>query len=738
MCSHHLRLDLKGFTAIIEAEKNQMFIKRVLILLPVIIFAVLLQSFFWVPTYDEQARGNPARLEEYITASIGDARILNPILNADSASSTIVSKVFDGLIDRDENLRFRGRLATDWEIYEEAYFYINSAAVIEGENVSSPAVIRDMILSHKRKLPNGPSPLAVSLANIKKIEIIPPHKGETSVQIPGPDNNKDGFPDPETIQVQFNAPPRLKLTLREVDQDLFHNLAEILGKEYFETFPYNGHISIVTPGKEDRISVVAPQVLPVIEHNPVIVFNLRRGVKFHDGHDFDAGDVEFTYKSIMNPKNLSPRASDFEPVKNIEVVNKHRVKIIYKRLYSPAFGTWSMGMLPDHLLNFAALKKEAESKGEDPDTFTMRDTEFNRHPIGTGPFRFREWKSDQYVILDGHDEYWDGPPNYGSYTFRIVPDLLTQEMEFYGGAIDSYGVQPHQVARLRNDPSYQSFSGLSFGYTYIGYNMRRELFQDTRVRKALGMAIDVGKIIKYVMYDEAERITGPFVKQTDYYDQSIQPLPFNPEEALNLLRVSGWEKNSEGWLEKDGKRFAFTLITNGGNDLRKSILAIAQDSWRNIGIDVKTDIVEWSVFIGKHVNTGNFDAVILGWSMGIDPDLYQIWHSSQTNPQQLNFVGFKNKKADELIVKIRQEYNFDKQVEYSHELHNIIADEQPYTFLYVGKWTAVLDKKIVVMERSPSGEETIEKITPTKTGDYSYYFNKWIKLPDNPVFEVEQ
>jgi ABC-type transport system substrate-binding protein len=397
-----------------------------------------------------------------------------------------------------------------------------------------------------------------------------------------------------------------------------------------------------------------------------------------------------------------------------------------------------MGMLPDHLLNFAALKKEAESKGEDPDTFTMRDTEFNRHPIGTGPFRFREWKSDQYVILDGHDEYWDGPPNYGSYTFRIVPDLLTQEMEFYGGAIDSYGVQPHQVARLRNDPSYQSFSGLSFGYTYIGYNMRRELFQDTRVRKALGMAIDVGKIIKYVMYDEAERITGPFVKQTDYYDQSIQPLPFNPEEALNLLRVSGWEKNSEGWLEKDGKRFAFTLITNGGNDLRKSILAIAQDSWRNIGIDVKTDIVEWSVFIGKHVNTGNFDAVILGWSMGIDPDLYQIWHSSQTNPQQLNFVGFKNKKADELIVKIRQEYNFDKQVEYSHELHNIIADEQPYTFLYVGKWTAVLDKKIVVMERSPSGEETIEKITPTKTGDYSYYFNKWIKLPDNPVFEVEQ
>jgi ABC-type transport system substrate-binding protein len=282
-----------------------------------------------------------------------------------------------------------------------------------------------------------------------------------------------------------------------------------------------------------------------------------------------------------------------------------------------------------------------------------------------------------------------------------VPDILTQEMEFYGGAIDDYGVEPHQVARLKKDPKYQNFSGLSQGYSYIGYNMRRELFKDKRVRKALGMAIDTDKIIKHVLYDEAEKITGPFVKQTDYYDKSIQPLPYDPEGALKLLSETGWKRNNDGWLEKDGKRFTFTLITNSGNNQRKSILAIAQDSWKEIGIDVKTDIVEWTVFLGKHVNTGNFDALILGWSMGIDPDLYQIWHSSQTNPQQLNFVGFKNERADDLIIKIRQEYDYDRQVEYSHQLHRIIADEQPYTFLYVRKWTAVLDKKIVIMERMP-------------------------------------
>ncbi len=663
---------------------------------------------------------------------------MNPILNADTASSTIADQVFDGLIDRDENLRFRGRLAEDWEIYEEAYFYLNRNAKVDGRFISDSETLKNLILSHKKKTGSSDSRLTVSLKNIKDIEVLHPVAGERDLQIPGPDENKDGFPDPVSIKVKFTAPPRLKLTLENVDQDLFHNLTQLLGSGYFDSFPASDYIEILTGGHEDKKAAIAAEVLPASEHNPVIIFNLRKGVQFHDRHEFDAGDVEFTYQAIMNPVNLSPRTSDYEPVKKLEVIDPYRVKVVYKRLYSPAFGTWGMGMLPEHLLNTNALRKEAESKGEDPGTFTMRNADFNRHPIGTGPFRFREWKSDQYIVLDRHDKYWEGAPHYKNYTFRIVPDLLTQEMEFYGGAIDSYGVQPHQVARLRNDPSYQSFSGLSFGYTYVGYNMRRELFQDKRVRKALGMAIDVGKIIQYVMYDEAERITGPFVKQTEYYDKSIQPLPYDPEGALTLLGEAGWKKNREGWLEKNGRRFEFTLITNGGNDLRKNILAIAQDSWKKIGIDVKTDIVEWTVFLGKHVNTGNFDALILGWSMGIDPDLYQIWHSSQTNPQQLNFVGFRNQEADDLIIKIRQEYDYEKQVEYCHQLHNIIADEQPYTFLYVGKWTAVLDRKIVVMERSPAGEETIKKIAPTKTGNYSFYFNKWIKLAERPVFEAEQ
>jgi len=373
----------------------------------------------------------------------------------------------------------------------------------------------------------------------------------------------------------------------------------------------------------------------------------------------------------------------------------------------------------------------------DPNNFSIRQSRFNRHPIGCGPFVFREWKADRHIILDRFEKYWEGPPNYKQYVFRIIPDLLTQEMEFYAGTVDSYSVQPHQVARLKNDLRFQSFSGTSFGYTYIGYNMRREPFKDRRVRLALGMAINVDEIIKYVLYGQGERITGPFVKQTDYYNYRIKPLPYDPEGALRLLEEAGWKRNNQGWLEKDGKKLQFTLITNSGNDLRKAILAIAQDSWKRIGIDVRTDVLEWSVFIQERIDKADFDAVILGWQMGIEPDLYQIWHSSQTHPYQLNFVGFKNKQADDLIIKIRQEYDHDKQVQYCHKLHEIIAREQPYTFLYVSKWTAVLDKRIVIKDVDENGNVVYRKITPTKTGDYTFYFNKWIKLPEVPRFSPE-
>ncbi len=710
-----------------------MTIKRLLIFAPLVLSIILLQSYFWVPTYEQQTRGNPDRLTTYVTASTGDASLLNPILSADSASSEIAAQVFEGLIDRDENLQFRGRVAAGWKIYAEAYFYVSPHMPPAGIDTADPQAVADLIRSAKTsKAPMDPQ-LRTTLDRISDITVLPPH-GFTATR-----KAMDGRTPSTTPDIHFTvaAPARIKLRLNEVDQNLFDRLQHLLGDTYFKSFESNRFLQSDLPLPADRLAAYAHDILPATEQNPVIVFHLRPGVQFHDGHLLEADDVRFTYAAIMDPSNLSPRTSDYEPVKTVEVIDPLTVRIVYKRLYSPAIGTWQMGILPEHLLNREALRQEALARGLDPESFSVRDSNFNRRPVGCGPFRFREWQSDQYITLDRFEEYWEGPPNYRTFAYRIIPNVLTQEMEFYAGTVDSYSVQPFQVARLRDDPRFQNFSGLAFGYTYIGYNMRREPFNDWRVRLALGMAIDVDKIIAYVLHGQGERITGPFPKQTDFYDNTILPVPYDPQGALQLLEEAGWKRNAQGWLEKNGRRLSFTLITNSGNDIRKSILTIAQDAWKQIGIDVSTDLLEWSVFIQERVNKLDFDAIVLGWSMGIDPDLYQIWHSSQTNPNQLNFVAFKNQAADDLIIKIRQEYNHQKQVADSHRLHAIIAEEQPYTFLYVGKWTAVLDKRIVIKTIDTEGQTVFERIRPTQTGNFMFYFNKWIKLPDVPVFNAE-
>lgn len=699
-----------------------MRLKRLLIVAPLVLIAGLVQAYFWVPSYETQMRGNQQRATKFIEASIGDAKILNPILNADSASSRIADLVFEGLLDLDENLKLRGRLATDWSIGETVYLLVNPAARFPDGTPVTPEKLEARV----KAAVNRDRPAGIK-NSVQEIKLMPADTRVEKLDVPG----KDGKP--QAAEVRLRLPPRLMFTLKQVDQDFFKRLEPVLGVHYAKNAPLEKWIEVSPPEQRAAVLQQLPELLPVLEHNPTILFHLRRGVLFHDGQEFSAKDVKFTYEAIMNPKNLSPRTSDFEPIKSVDVIDRYTVRMVYKRLFSPAIDAWTMGILPEHLLNAPALQREMERRGLSPAArrqFGLRDSEFNRRPVGTGPFQFQEWQSDVMIHLARHEKYWEGAPRLKDFYYRVIPDSLTQEVEFRTGAVDTYGPEPHQAARYRDDPAYQSFSAPSFGYTYIGYNNRRPLFADKRVRQALGMAIDADEIIKYVLYGEGERTTGPFPMNTDWYDRSVKPLPYDPAGALRILESLGWKRNADGWLEKDGKIFEFNLLTNQGNAVRKAVLTIAQNNWRKIGIKCHTQVFEWAVFLEDFIDPGQFDAIVMGWKMGIDPDLYQIWHSSQTGPKQLNFVGYKNPEADALILRIRQEYDPAEQRKLTHRLHQVIAEDQPYTFLVAPRATTVLDKKFVVMHDDGS----YSRITPTRSGSILFDFNKWQKLAMTPSF----
>ena len=417
-----------------------MFVKRILIFFPLVLIIFLFQSFFWVPTYDKQALGNPERLNKYIRGSAADAEILNPIISADTTSSSINDLVFDGLISLDDKLEYRPRLATSWTQTEEAFLAVDPRYSFEGIENFSPTPL-DWVNYIQVASKNNKQ----WAENIKTIEVVPGKTIQGFVQVQILDGNGlpemlDGSPRLEPVAYTLHQPDRIKFTLDRIDQDFFNPIRQWIGEDYFESFPYGDFIRAESLRQHKRLKPHFEEILQVTEHNPVIVFALRRGVHFHDGHEFDSSDVLFTYRSIMDVKTASPRRSDYEPVKFAEAQGPYKVRITYKRLFSPAINSWFMGILPEHLLNADALKKEALAQKIDPSKFSIRDSQFNRNPVGTGPFRFIEWKSDELIRLRRNQEYWEGPPEYQEYIMRIIPDPLTQEMEFYSGAVDNYSV----------------------------------------------------------------------------------------------------------------------------------------------------------------------------------------------------------------------------------------------------------------------------------------------------------
>jgi ABC-type transport system substrate-binding protein len=416
------------------------------------------------------------------------------------------------------------------------------------------------------------------------------------------------------------------------------------------------------------------------------------------------------------------------------------VRVVYKRLYSPAIVEWvSMGILPEHLMNAAALEREMDKRGVTGAAraqFSLRQSETAQRPVGTGPFRFVRWQRDELVELARNDGYWNGPAEFEQVFFRTIPDPVTQELEFRAGAVDVYGAQPHQVARYRRDERYRAVSTVTNTYSYIAYNLRRPIFQDVRVRRALAMAIDVDSLIENVLYGEAQRVSGPYYASTVFYNADTKLVPYDPEGAKRLLAEAGYKRGPDGILAKDGQRLAFKLITNNGNPPRRAIMTIAQDAWKKLGIDVVTQSFEWTVFLEEFVNPGQFDALVLGWSGGaLDPDLFQIWHSSQANPYQLNFAGYVNPEADRLIERIRVEYDPEIRLGLAHRLHELIANDQPYTFLVASRATYVLDRKMAIVERGPDGAERYRPIEPVK-GMLTFHFERWRKLASDPVFET--
>jgi peptide/nickel transport system substrate-binding protein len=429
-----------------------------------------------------------------------------------------------------------------------------------------------------------------------------------------------------------------------------------------------------------------------------LTFKLRKDVKWHDGHPFTADDVVFTWQALVNPKTPAPFKEKFLQIKAVEVLDPYTVRVSYPQPYGRALESWDEYILPKHLL--AAYVEDGK----------LRESPQNRHPIGTGAYRFKEWRSGEKVVLVENPEYYLGRPYLSRIVYRVIPSQATIFLELKARGVDySGGLTAMQYMRQTEYPAFRKaytkyrYPGNSF--SFFAFNLKDHRFADKRVRQAFAHAIDKRELVDGVSMGLAREATGPLRPGSWAYTERVRRYEFDPAKAQQLLAEAGWQdRDGDGVVEdKAGRPFAFTIRTNQGNDERKRIAEIIQQRLKDIGVKAEIQTIDWASFLKEFVKPRKFEAIVLGLGFGADPDQFVLWHSSQGGPEQMNRTGYANPEVDALLEKGRASCRREDRLASYHRIQEILAEDLPMLFLFVRDALPVVSARVFGPDPGPAG-----------------------------------
>lgn len=425
-----------------------------------------------------------------------------------------------------------------------------------------------------------------------------------------------------------------------------------------------------------------------------ITFNLRKGVKWHDGKPFTAEDVKFSFDAVKSdPENKYGTAHTrpyFENFSEAIIENPHRIKFVIKTKYFGNFNVLAgryMAIVPKHLYENPTKEEKKE---------------LNRSMVGNGAYILKEWKRGKHMTLVKNPDWWGNKVYPKMHTnprvrMKFIKESNVALQRFIKGDTDFIAMRAEDYVKKTTGPKWgKSIEKVKIrndepkGFTFIGWNLKKPLFKDRDNRMALYKLIDRDKMIEKFEYGMSLKANGPWYLQSPYADKDYPAVNFNPKEALELLKKNGWaDTDGDQVLDKviDGKKtpFRFTIL----EPLKEysKYLVIFQEDAKKIGIDVQIKVIEWNTFV-KLMNEKNFDAIRLAWNGGsVDRDPKQIWHSDSAQDGGSNMISYKNAKVDKLIDKLRMELDKSKRIPMMQEVYRQIAYDAPYAFLFVKDYT---------------------------------------------------
>lgn len=445
-----------------------------------------------------------------------------------------------------------------------------------------------------------------------------------------------------------------------------------------------------------------------------ITFKLRPEAAFSDGAPVTAEDVVFSFDFIMNPQIKAPRErAYYEKLASVKAVGTHEVEFVFKEPYYNSLTlAGGMSIMAKHFYGPYL---------EDPESFNQSKGLL----FGSGPYRLADpkgWTPDSGVIeLERNPRYW-GPvqPSFNRMIWKVIENETARLTAYRNTEIDTYSAKPREYKNslLHDDQLMgrsQNFEYLppTAGYRYIGWNEmrrgKRTRFADRRVREAMTYLTDKQRIVDEIMLGYGEPAVGPFNPQGKQHAPDLKPREYSVAKARSLLLDAGYEDNDGDGLLEDGRGrpFSFELVYPQGSEDYTALALFLKDSYAKAGVQLIPKPTEWSVMLDL-LDKKDFEAISLGWSSGLESDLYQIFASSQTKNNGDNFINYKNSELDRLIEKARSTVDEEKRMPLWREAERIIYRDQPYTFLTRSKSLVLVDERMKNVKVTPLGLNSSE------------------------------